>query len=478
LSIYKPHPGQKLLHQAQEPLVVVMSGNRYGKTHALVAEMLAGVLGYRPWEVPNLKMVQGKEGPEYPHRNTVPKSTWVRRVDGLPIRHPANLLVLSGLQLERGIGEIIQAKVNELWPRSVPFKVYLGSGGYWKKASFQNGSTVYFGSAHQPDLSFEGSNYDQAYFDEPIPKRIVTAVQRGLVDHCGRIVWTMTPLGGPEIAWVASDILERPADEVRVIRGSSDENPFLNKEALARFLDNPLMDDAERRARRHGELGALGYRVVPTFKAHNIVEPFDIPATAPRVCVIDPHHSKPSCAIWAATTGDGSDRTFVIYREYPTFDIYKAGIPAASLDELAGDIKTLEGRENIVWRLCDPQFGQQHAKVHGEQFPSFVERMAEHKLYWEPAVDNDLERGIPVLRSACVPNNVTKKPRVLVFNTCKNVIRALNLWSYQVNESTGLAKPSELFKDFADCVRYALMGTYCYTGEAFSYLESDDAKNS
>jgi hypothetical protein len=99
--------------------------------------------------------------------------------------------------------------------------------------------------------------------------------------------------------------------------------------------------------------------------------------------------------------------------------------------------------------------------------------MAEHKLYFECAVDNDLERGIPVLRSAFVPGNVTKKPRVLVTKNCTNVIKALNLWSYQMDEARGTAKPAELFKDFADCTRYLLQATYCYTGAAFSYLEGD-----
>jgi hypothetical protein len=347
LSAYRPHPGQKRLHKSLTPVTIAMCGNRFGKTHCLVAEMLAAVLGYRPWEVPDLKL-RTKDGVvSYPTRNEVPTSTWVRRTDGLPIQIPSNLIVLSGLQLERGIGEIIQSKVNELWPRSIQFKTYLGSGGYWKKATFPNGSTVYFGSAHQPDLSFEGSRFDYAYFDEPIPRRIVTAVRRGLIDRMGGIKWSMTPLGGVDLAWIASDLLGKPTDEVCVIRGSSDDNPTLDRKALDDFFSSSLMDEAERRARRYGELGALGYRVVTTFNESCIVEPFDIPADAPRVCVVDPHHSKPSCVIWAATTGSGTDRTFVIYREWPEFDIYRSGIPRTSLDELAGEIKRLEGRENI-----------------------------------------------------------------------------------------------------------------------------------
>ena len=474
IAAYQPHPGQDALHKSIAPTTLVLTGNRFGKTHSLVADVIACVLGYRPWEVKGLAPRTGADGDwEFPSRNEVDSKHWVRRADGLPIRVPSRVLVCSGLPLARGIGEIVQGKFTSLWPAAVKFKAYLATLGTWQKAVFPNGSEIYFGSAQQTNLSFEGFNADVAFFDEPCPKRVYTAVKRGLIDTNGVLKWTMTPLGDANMAWVAADLLNDPT--VRIIKGTSWDNPYLDQEALRRFLDDPTLSEAERKARESGEIACIGQRIVTTFDSKCIVPATDIPSDVPRVLVVDPHHSKPTCLVWAAVYGEGDARSFIIYREWPTQDITKAGVPRLTIHDLAGEIKALEGKEKVEWRKADPQFGVQHAKVHGIQYPSFQEEMAAYELFFDTDVDNNIERGIQKLRDAFRVSPETNKPRVLVMSNCSNTIRALNYWAYE-GLDRGRLKPSEHYKDFADIVRYMLMTEYpLFVGSdnEFCYLDNE-----
>lgn len=455
IASFVPTPKQDEFSEAQAPVVIVLAGNRFGKTHINVSEAQAAGLGYRPWKVPGLKLVRDADGKwRFPPRNQVSSEAWVRRLDGLPIAVPSKTVVVTGLSLARGIGEIIQEKWTQLWPRQVEFKTYLGPLGVWQKILLPNGSEVYFGSATQSNMAWEGFAADLVVADEPIPKRIFTALRRGLIDRQGQFKWSMTPLGDSSIAWVAADLLREDRHDVHIIRGSSYDNPYQDKATLDNFFDDPTMSQEEREARMTGKVAALGRRIVTTFTDKNIIPTTDIPLEVPRMLVVDPHHSKPPFCIWVAVF---SPDDMVVYREFPTGDFYKKGVPSVSIDELAGEIKSLEGRERVYWRVADPSFGRQKAKVLGEQFRSFEDQMADFDLIFDCCVDNDIDRGIQALRDAFKINQTVGRSRVRVMRCCENVIRSLNFWAYEGSVDDGVLKVSEQFKDGCDAVRYGVM---------------------
>jgi hypothetical protein len=452
--------------------VVILAGNRFGKTHIAVAEALAAALGYRPWMVPDFSLIQDEDGKwHFPPRGPgIPPEAWVRRVDGLPINVPNKIVGVTGLTLARGIGEIIQSKIMDLWPKQVPFKTHLGPLGVWAKIAFENGSEISFGSATQTGLTWEGFAADLVVADEPIPKRVFTALRRGLIDRAGQFKWPMTPLGDANIAWVAADLLREDRQDVEVIKGTSWENPYADRERLEEFFNDPTLSAEERKARETGEVAALGRRIVTTFTDDCIIPTTVIEPDQPRIMVVDPHHARPPAIIWAAVYDDGEH--FVIYREWPEVDFEKAGVPAIAMHDLAGKIKTLEGAERIHWRLCDPRFGPAHAKVLGQQYRSFVEEMADYDLLFQHNVDNDIDRGISRLRDAFKVDTVTKRPRISVMRHCANTIRALSFWAYEGFDGEKL-KVSEHYKDFADVCRYLCMYELpIFSKEGgFSYLD-------
>jgi hypothetical protein len=165
----------------------------------------------------------------------------------------------------------------------------------------------------------------------------------------------------------------------------------------------------------------------------------------------------------------------VAYREWPTDDVEKSGPRPITNHDLAGLIKSLEGREEVKWRLCDPTFGRAHAKVLGQAFDSFEESMASYDLYFDSRVDNDVDRGIMKLRDAFRLSSVTNRPRLSIMSHLRNVQNSLLLWSYKELDS-GTLKVGEKYKDFADVCRYAVvydMPVFSRSG-SYSYLDQEE----
>lgn len=484
IAAFKPHPGQNsvLLVIDNVPITIVLAGNRFGKTHFGVEELICSSLGYRPWQVPNFHLLKddaNKMGWNFPPRDMIPYEAWVKRADGLPIAVPNHLIFVTGLDLSRGIGEVVQEKFSSLWPMDrVHFEAFMYKLGTWRKLVMPNKSEITFASAQQDRMAFEAFAADGAFFDEPCPRNVYTSVKRGLVDKKGKLLWTLTPLGDSDIAWMAADLLSGTRKDVQVIHGRGMDNPYIDRDALQAFLDDAALTDAERRARDGGEVGTIGKRIVSTFDPGIVViPPTDIPRDVPRMLVVDPHHARSPCCIWLAVLDDGE--RFIAYREWPTDDVEKIGAKGISNHDFAGLIKSLEGREDVRWRVCDPKFGVAHAKVHGEQFESFVEVMGRYNLHFDSRTDNDIDRGIQKLRDAFRPSNITQKPRLLIMSHMRNTINSMSLWSYKELEG-GRLKVDEPYKDFADCLRYALMYDLpLLTNEdgCYSYLEDDETKD-
>lgn len=459
-------------------IVIFTAGNRSGKSFWLVAHIIAYLLGYYPWKVPGFKLVLDNEGKwQFPHQRDIDSKYWVYRNDGLPLSTPSKVQFTTGLPLDRGT-RILEEVFRKLWPKDVEFKYYLGSMGTWSRVEYR-GSILTIGADTQRTQTFEGANNDLAAFDEPVRKQIFTAIRRGLIDRCGRVIWSLTPLGDARVGWLARDYImtddneEKPEDAV-VVYGNAYDNRHISKEQLDKFLNDPTLSKEEREARKSGKFGTLGRRIISTLEpSKTFIDPVPIPFDVPRMLIVDPHHSKPTCMAWFALM---DAEHFIVYREWPMEKFHTIGIPKLDMASLAAKIKELEGKEQEVYRYCDPSFGVQHAKVLGEQFKSFQEEMSEYGLYFDTRVDNDVDRGISALRDAFRPSHSTGRPRVQIFKTCKNVRDAVSLWSYEDTPS-GELKVSEKFKDFADVVRYGVMAGPSVAMQPYgthSYLPDDE----
>jgi len=87
-------------------------------------------------------------------------------------------------------------------PQGVIIKIKLPYNSQGKKC----GSTIYFGSYDQDDQIQEGIDWDWVHYDEPPPRAVYIAVERGKIATDARSWMTMTPL---KEAWILDEIIEK-----------------------------------------------------------------------------------------------------------------------------------------------------------------------------------------------------------------------------------------------------------------------------
>ena len=329
---FKPNPNgpQKQFFKDQRAQVrLVMGDNRSGKSVVGAVEAIAHSLGHRPW--------LEKDDPDY----------IVRLTDGRSIPVP-NVGRVLAQNFQNAIKQTIWAKLQEWAPRGW-YTVRKDPRGIPVEVNWKNGSTWFLMSDKQDDLDFEGTSGHWFWMDEPCGYNKYVALQRGLADFAGHCWLTLTPLSQ---FWIMDIIEERandPDGKVKRYEFVIEDNfvqhgGHVTQEAIEDFKKNLREDQMGARFGRQW-LSMTG-RVYKEWKPEPPywIEPFKIPTTWPRVCIIDPHPKKPVAVLWAAVNPDGQ---WYVYREL--FDER-----LITIADVAEKMKELENGEHIVMRLIDP----------------------------------------------------------------------------------------------------------------------------
>lgn len=171
--------------------------------------------------------------------------------------------------------------------------------------NFKNGSEIKIGSYDQENRKAEGSNWNLISFDEPPGRDLYIANMRGLIDHGGRMIFSLTPLSEP---WIYDDIyvpsVKGEKEYIECFQVRSDENPHIDHNALQLFLDE--LTEEEKEIRFEGKFAKLTGLVIDTYNplVHDIDE-FELDDNYVVYEGIDPHPMKPHCALWKAVDKDG-----------------------------------------------------------------------------------------------------------------------------------------------------------------------------
>lgn len=447
ILFYKPIGQQPEFHANDQAAIrLVLGSNRSGKSVAGVAEAIAHSLGYRPWL------------PE-DHPNRI-----VRLTNGEQIPVP-NIGRVIAQNAQQAIKQTIWPKYEEWAPRGW-YKVKRDNRGIPTELTWKNGSKVYFMSNEQDDMAFEGTNGHWFWGDEPFDYRKYTGLRRGLVDFDGHCWMTMTPLTQP---WIHDVIVSRVGDpdgSVRMFKFSiwdncRDNGGHLSRQAIEEFLSDLREDELE--ARLHGNFLHLAGRVFKEWEpeAPYWVEPSKIPATWPRICVIDPHPRKPVAVLWAAISPDDQ---LVVYR-----DLYDQRL--RTITEVSDQIKELEGwyqvgrewrrgddAEVIAHRIIDNS-AQEQERTSGD---TIARRFAREGLPCELAKKRNAQAGYDAIHEALQRGKYEwDEPMLIVHNTCRHVKQNfLNFcWdSWQTDKQRDLKGDKQEVRknhdDFIDCIRY------------------------
>lgn len=212
---------------------------------------------------------------------------------------------------ENAAKNILEVKLNEWCPKGEIEKLDRNQIGAIRKIYFKCGSTIDVLSHDQDMKVFEGSDYDFAHFDEPPPKKIYTAVWRGLTDRGGIMFVTATPLASP---WMYQEYMKAvKGDPLRWFtfvdmktnaKNLGDGDEKLGLKRIEEFAS--LLDEDEKDARLHGKFVQMRGLIFKAWsREHHMINPFYIPAHWKIYESIDPHAQKEWAISWIAESDNG-----------------------------------------------------------------------------------------------------------------------------------------------------------------------------
>ncbi len=460
-SIYKYAGQQVAFHKAERATVrLVLGSNRSSKSTVGVVEAIAHSLGYRPWLAPG-----------HPDRT-------VHLSNGEPIPVP-NIGRIVAQDFQTAIKQTIFPKIQE-WAPLGWYSVRRDARGIPVEIIWKNGSRIHLMSNDQDDMKFEGTSGHWVWADEPIDYKKYIGLKRGLIDYSGHMWMTMTPLTQP---WIHDIIVNRsndPDGQVKVFKFSIWDNcteygGYLRRVDIEEFLSDLREDELE--ARLYGNFIHLAGRVYKSWNPEKPywIDPFDIPETWPRVCIVDPHPRKPVAVVWFAVNPDNQ---IYIYR-----DLFDSRL--RTIKDVANKIKELEGwrysektrswvrgekAEVVTFRIIDDSSKEQE-RTSGD---NVWNRFSSEGLWHQLAKKRNAAAGYDAIHEAFKLRYEWSEPSLIIFNTCAHVKQnLLNFcWDdWASNKQRELKGPKQEVRknhdDHIDCIRY-----YFQAGLTYALMKS------
>jgi phage terminase large subunit-like protein len=275
------HQKQILFHACPKRNRWVFGGNRTGKTECGAVEVVYFARGNHPYR----KIAGATSG-------------WV---------------VSLSRQVQR---DVAQKKILHYLKREWIVDVVMTEG---RKGSFEGGvidyilvknvfgtiSKIGFKSCDQGREKFQGTSLDYVWFDEEPPFDIYTECKMRLLDTCGNMFGTMTPLKG--LTWVYNHIYlnQNQDQEIWWQTMQWEDNPFLPKQEVENMT--ATMSEDELQSRKFGVFGANGGLVYSEFDPSvHVIEPFEVPREWYDTISIDPGLNNPLSAHSYAVDYDGN----------------------------------------------------------------------------------------------------------------------------------------------------------------------------
>jgi len=312
-NVYTPHKFQVEAHGIRTPILLVLGGNRTGKTYFAVAESQYVCLG---------RAIHA----EVPDPPTV---VWY---------------VMPTLkQFQRAIVPII----NQLIPRD---QVELTRTGKLYRENeriirYKNGSELHFMSADMRQRRMQGASVDLVICDEPLPKTVFEELQARVMDRRGRIILVLTPVDDKpdNWIWIRDDLYipyetgERKDIQALFMPVADEEGhslvPHFTDEDILRMQEQ-WPDPAVQRARMYGHFVTRTGLVFGSFdKNVHVIPRFDIPPNWARWWVVDPQYHRFAALLMAADT----DGNYYVTEEYFSQDEPLAH-RAARMKALTGEV--------------------------------------------------------------------------------------------------------------------------------------------
>jgi len=395
------HKKQLEFHKSLKKNRWVFGGNRTGKTECGAVETIWLSLGIHPYR-----------------ENRKETQCWV--------------VSLSN----RVQKEVAQSKILKYLPKSTIVDIIMNQG---KKNSPENGiieciivrnkfgnnSKIWFKSCEEGREKFQGTSLDFVWFDEEPPEDIYRECQMRILDKCGEIFGTMTPLKGMTFIYNEIYLNEKKDDEIFYIFISWDDNPFLNKKEIERLSNSLSADEIE--CRKYGRFLAIDKGLIyPEFDINiNVIMPFKVPIEWQSMISIDPGLSNPlSCHFYAR---DFDDNIYVIaehFAENKTIEYH-----AKMINDIALKLNWKRLSNGMLEALIDSAAKQRTLSSQ----KNVVDLFYENGIITNPKVNKDVLSGISTVKTYL--KNISGKSKLFIFSNCVNMIREFKTYRWSGSDS-------------------------------------------
>ncbi len=242
---------------------------------------------------------------------------------------------------------------------------------------------------------------------------------------------------------VANGLVGNPMFKRRFIPANLQDNPYLAEDGTyeANLLSMP---EHQRRQLLEGDWSVSEGSAFGEFTPSlHVIEPFDIPNSWAKFRACDYGYGSMSAVLWFAVT---PSEQIIIYRE-----LYTTKVTAADLADMINEV---EAGETIRYGVLDSSLWHKR----GDTGPSLAEQMIGRGCRWRPsdrskgsriAGKNELHRRLQV-------DEFTEEPRIVFFNTCRNIITELPSLPLDKNNPDDVDTKSPIDHGY-DALRYGLM---------------------
>jgi hypothetical protein len=412
LAFYHPHPKQDEFHRAfRYKKRMFKAGNRTGKSHMGCAENVAWCLGERLW---------------YPQNDPA-------RRGGIP-QHPNKLITITNdwdvvqkvwtSQLGEG------GKVWKYAPADAIKSTHKNSQGVIDTIEFHNKSLWHFEtvcSFKTNPKGVESADWDAIHIDEPCPKDMYTAAARGLIDRGGACWFTLTPIGEFWIndLFFPQDTGGQARDDVWAITGSTYDNPYLSRAAIAEFERD--LSEEERQCRIYGiplHLSGLIYKEFQwnTHVLKDLPKDWESytnpPLSWPIYVFIDPHPRTPHAVLFCTVDPFG--------RRYYYNDVF---VHCAIKELVQEHILPVVGNHRIVWTKMDPLGFIKDPNTE----ECWADLALDAGLFCEKAT-KALSAGIDLTKGNLKFRDPSQQPTMFFAPTCRRTLWEIQRYSWSLSK--------------------------------------------
>ncbi len=383
----KVHKKQMAFHKCEKRNRWVFGGNRSGKTECGAVETVWLARGIHPFR-----------------RNKPNVSCWVVSLSQQVQRDVAQEKILHYLE-KSWIENIVMISGSKSSPAYGVIDCIV------VKNAFGGTSKISFKSCEAGREKFQGTSLDFVWFDEEPPKDIYEECRMRVLDRCGEIFGTMTPLKG--LTWVYDEIYlnSKNSKEVWYEFMEWADNPYLSEREVEEISQTISADSLE--ARRYGRFQTFGGMVYPEFSDINVVQPFDVPVEWQDKLSIDPGLNNPLSCHWYARDYDGN--VYVVAEHYQAKK--DVAYHAEKIKEISASLGWHTDKFGRIHALMDSAANQR--TLNSQR--SVAELFSENGISVDTHVNKDLYTGINKVK--CMLKPLDGPPKLFVFSNCVNMIR-------------------------------------------------------